>query len=135
MISALKKNASLIVIALLVVLSGTALLHVSQNVYGQKQQVKKLTTEISKTEKEIRSLSAEIAFLSTPERLDQISSAITRSGTPVQTPPMVIKANDLSSQTSLFQTIKPALKPVKARPVNQPEQTINFSNLISEIGG
>jgi cell division protein FtsL len=135
MMSAFRKNASLVMIALLVILSGTALLHVSQNVYSQKQQVKKIMTDISKTEKEIRSLNAEIAFLSTPERLDQISSAITVSVAPTQPSPMVIKASDLSDQTSLFQTVKPIAKPIKLAPTPQREQTINFSNLISEIGG
>jgi cell division protein FtsL len=135
MMSAFRKNASLVMIALLVILSGTALLHVSQNVYSQKQQVKKIMTDISKTEKEIRSLNAEIAFLSTPERLDQISSAITVSVAPTQPSPMVIKASDLSDQTSLFQTVKPIAKTIKLAPTPQREQTINFSNLISEIGG
>ena len=126
--SALYQNRFLLIMICCVALSGTALLHVSQNVYSQKKQVQSLNTQISKTEKEIKSLNAEIAYLSSPERLDHITSAMPKSSKSNDVP-IVMTVNHLADAAP-FQTIIPSPKPYIAKASSQ-----NFASILDNLGG
>ena len=136
-----KNNKLLCFLIFAVVGAGFGLVVVSQKVYDVQRSVKKMSREALVSEWDIRSLKAELAYLTRPDRLDQISSAFVRSISPAagNSISMVAPVSfSLSSASSSDVAILPLKKP---RPilVSAPQKTNasskNFSDLLNVVGG
>lgn len=151
MMKYIKMNLAIIIMGFAVLVSGGTLMLVSQNVYHSQKKVNSLAQNILSTEWEIRALKAELAFLSRPDRLEQISLAMTQSISPALGDRIVIAP---VSYTLPDETIKPTLaliphkKPMGFKtvqyqkptenidnPITAPEKTKDFSSLLNSIGG
>ena len=75
----LKDNAFLLFLSVSVIVAGGSLMVVSQKVYDRQKTVQALDESILTKQWDIRALKAELAYLSRPDRIEQISTAITQS--------------------------------------------------------
>ncbi len=145
----IKDYALIITMGLAVILSGGTLMVVSQNVYETQRAIQEMDREAMMTEWEIRALNAELAFLTRPERLEQIASAITYSISPSMGDDiLVVSPVSLSSMMPspsrgdniILPDRKPAVSyqrvsaPIPSRP-QQTTSSQDFSSLLNSIGG
>lgn len=109
----LKDNALILVLVVAVLAAGGSLMVVSQKVYDTQKHVQALDQDILTKQWDIRALKAELAYLSRPDRLEQISVAIAKSE-PVQSGQSPISAvsyqvsRDLPPAMSLLPPVKPS---------------------------
>jgi len=82
MIKAMRSYMLIIIMGVGVIVSGATLMVVSQDVYDKQKILKTMDREALMTEWEIRALNAELAFLTQPERLEEISMAMAQSISP-----------------------------------------------------
>jgi|GEM_PF-6349198 len=151
------KNKFIICLIVTFVVSGVALVHVGQEVYKKKKTNKTLQKNITKVEKEIASLHAEIAFLSSPQRLDKIVSAV--NGKKDHSNIKIVKNDQYIKNIELVRMVKPIQKPLlhkaslrkktvektqhkKQRQVVEkknieitPSIKQSFSNILDHVGG
>jgi len=127
------RNRAIGVLLLCVIASGAALLHVGQDVYSQRKKVGALKREIAITEKEIASLGAEIAFLSSPQRLDQIASAFTGAVSPASMMPTIMSDNQFARKAAYI-PVKPKSKPSR-KVFTQVKSKRDFSDILNHVGG
>ena len=146
--SFIKSYFSIIIMGIAVIVSGVTLMMVSQRVYETQNNVQTMSRDVLASEWEIRALRAELAFLTRPDRLEQISSAITNNISPL--------ANDKIAVAPVFYQLPddvtrviPSAKPLRVSVVSraevQPERVVpekientashNFSAMLSDIGG
>lgn len=137
MIKFISKNKFLCFLGVAVIGAGVALMMVSQQVYTTERNVKNMNREALKAEWDIRALKAELAYLSRPDRLDQISSALTQSGAngdAVNYFPIATISLDMPAQ-SKTPAIIPIKKPHFVTYQNPVAQKQDFSTLLQTIGG
>ena len=148
MMKYIKTNLAIIIMGFAVLLSGGTLLLVSQKVYHAQKRVNNLSQVILATEWEIRTLKAELAYLSRPDRLEQISLAMTQSISPalgdkIAIAPVSYQLPDEAINPSL--ALIPHKKPSglnlvqyqKSEPTPTPviqKKTNDFSALLKSIG-
>ena len=109
----IKDNSLLLLLIVAVTVAGTSLMVVSQKVYDTQKNVQALDQELLAKQWDIRALKAELAYLSRPDRLEQITSAIAQSVNPtannVSISPVAYQlSNDLPAGMSLLPPLKPA---------------------------
>tara|TARA_B100001750_G_scaffold247285_1_gene272499 strand:- start:1429 stop:1941 length:513 start_codon:yes stop_codon:yes gene_type:complete len=75
----LKNNAFLLFLGISVIMAGGCLMVVSQKVYDRQKNVQALDEDILAKQWNIRALKAELAYLSRPDRIEQITTAIAQS--------------------------------------------------------
>jgi hypothetical protein len=152
MIKYIQTNLAIIIMGFAVLISGGTLMLVSQKVYHAQKNVNNLSQDILATEWEIRALKAELAYLSRPDRLEQISLAMTQSISPdlgdrIAIAPVSYRLPDDITNPTL--TLIPQKKPMGFRnityqkpqtqntqpPSPQPKKSSDFSSLLQSIGG
>jgi hypothetical protein len=160
----MKDNAVLIALSLAVIVAGGSLMIVSQKVYDTQKNVQALDRELLTKQWDVRSLKAELAYLSRPDRLEQISSAIAQSVPPIAgsspiAPVVYHLSKDLPAGMSLLPPTKPvsaihqkkktvkhnigAVRPYEALPVpsvsgpekREAKKSSGFASLIDSLGG
>ena len=145
MISIIKNNMILIALSAIVLVCASALMMVSQEVYQTQKHVNVLEKEKQITEWEIRALSAEIAFLTRPDRLDKLSTVMMQSVQPSSGQSIVMSPVHFSALGQ--NAVLPGRKPVSSKhasvqaspstvpvvPTTQSRQDI--SSLLNAIGG
>ena len=72
----LKNYGSIIMLSIAIIGSGAILMAISHKVYKVQNNINKMDRAIIRETWEIRSLKAELAYLTRPERLEQISAAV-----------------------------------------------------------
>jgi len=142
-----KQYLAIMVMGIAVVISSASLMVVSQNVYDKQSKIKRMEQQALATEWEIRALNAEMAFLSRPDRLDQLASAMANSISPATGADlMVIAPVSYTPFTQTDLSIIPNRKPAisKALRVSTPiiktsptptKTTQNFDSFLDKIGG
>lgn len=140
-----RNNKLLCFLIVAVVSAGFGLVVVSQKVYDAQRSVKKMGQRALASEWEIRSLKAELAYLTRPDRLDQISSAFVQSISPAAGDSISMVAPvsfSLPSMPSSDVSVLPPKKPYYISapvPVSQkmdkPSSLQNFSDLLNSFGG
>jgi hypothetical protein len=132
MMSFITRNKLICFLVVAVIGSGVALMTVSQKVYMTERNVKNMNRDALKAEWDIRALKAELAYLSRPDRLDQISSALSKPfpSQPYQFP--VATVSLAMPNTENVPTIIPLKKP---HYVANKKPTDDFSSLLQTIGG
>ena len=145
-----QNNGLIVVLLIVVALCGTLLTLVSQEVYQMQRHVSALENEKQHLSWEIRALNGEIAFLTRPDRLDQLSEAIAQSISPSVAASAVI----IPAQFSVLNqaAVTPSRKPAGAMTVSTTQTVVNtpstskptstpaksehsFSSLLNKIGG
>ncbi len=139
----IKKNIVLICLSIFVLLCGTALMLVSQEVYQTQKHVSALEREKQMTEWEIRALNGEIAFLTRPDRMDKLSAVTAQSLEPASGHSLVVSPVHFSVKDHM--AILPRRKPAASShvsvqnlspsPLIQQTKEQNFSTLLDIIGG
>ena len=129
----LKRNTITILLVIAVFGSGMALTFVSQYVYDTGRALSKTEQDITDLQWTIKSLKAEQAYLTRPERLEELANAMDHSRPPktyAQAAAPVITAQPVAM-------ILPPRKSAPPAPSRQPVTTENksFSNLLSQIEG
>ena len=136
-----RNNRLLCFLIVAVMVSGFGLVVVSQKVYDAQRAVKRMGQDALASEWDIRSLKAELAYLTRPDRLDQISSAFVQSISPAAGDfvPMVAPVSfSLPSAPSSDVAVLPLKKPhYISTSVSQKAETPsqNFSDLLNVVGG
>ena len=148
MIETLSNNKIIIMLLAAVIITGALLMLVSQEVYNTERQVKKIGRENQIMTWEVRSLSGELSYLTRPDRLDQLLSAVGNQNPKLASQnPVVITPVDFSAIQS--NTVIPSQKPhkptrpqtvsIEKSPVPTPQksskQQKSFSSLLDAIGG
>lgn len=139
----LKNYALIFVMGMAVIISGATLMVVSQRVYETQRSIKQLNQEALMTEWEIRSLNAELAYLTSPERLEQITTAMTQSISPVASAtPIIFPSTSLVSYKAPdYSSVRPLRKPASYTPQKpqiqkSPSKSYgDFSILLNQVGG
>ena len=160
----LRDNIILILLTVAVIFAGGGLMTVSQNVYEKQKSVQQLDRDIFEKQWDIRSLNAELAFLSRPDRIEEISLAIAQSRSLENEPSFISPVTfSMSEDLPEAMSIMPMQKPmppvyyarkqnvsVKSQPQktvkkqqNQPQEKVaevpnnkaSFSSLIDDLGG
>lgn len=154
MMKLLKDNALLLALTLAVMVTGGSLMIVSQKVYEKQRHVQSLDQQILTGQWDIRALKAELAFLSRPDRLDQIATAVSQQDPSFDEAagiePISFIYNDLPAGMSVLPPAKPArasyqratLTPAKAvtkTVIKQPEPVVKksprgFASLLDSLG-
>lgn len=145
MMKFLTGNLSLIIMGFAIIVCGTSLVIVSQNVYEKQAFINNMKHDALMTEWEIRALNAELAFLSRPDRLDQLTSAIASSTSPSTADEItVIAPVAYSGFTQQNTSIIPYRKPTLSKPIRVSSPKIsskitpkkqNFNSFLSSLGG
>jgi hypothetical protein len=145
----IRNNVVILLLLAMVIMCGTALMLVSQEVYKTERMVTILERENQILDWEIRSLNGELAYLTRPDRMDQLSSAMGNDThnslaqkTIVMTP---VDFSKLAPSHTITPVHKPNIKkPPSARTANRTAQTAppkqtprqqSFSSLLDTIGG
>lgn len=148
----IKSYLSIIIMGVFVVVSGATLMIVSQNVYESQSRIQTMNQKTLSAEWEIRSLNGELAFLTRPDRLEQITTALSQSISPsIGSDIMVVSPVSLMSYDQqsygIIPNRKPSASPSPTRvsaPIPQTDNTQikatksasnDFSSLINSIGG
>jgi len=150
----LKRNVMIMIMGFAVMVSGGSLMVVSQNVYDKQSKINRMEREAQAIEWEIRALNAELAYLSRPDRMEQLASAMAQSLSPVASNDiMVITPTSFSpfepTTLSLIPNRKPAISNIRRvsapvriaqpspapQPQKQPKQSQDFSSLLDNLGG
>ena len=139
-----RDNKLLCFLIFAVVVASVGLTLVSQRVYDAQRSVQKAGRDVVRVEWDIRSLKAELAYLTRPDRLDRISSNFVQSIAPAaggyDVPASTVSFS--SSLSSLPEAISPASfdaplpnkKPVKSKPISVNKKS-SFDDLLNGIGG
>jgi cell division protein FtsL len=140
MFSWIKNNLFICCLAIAVCGAGTTLIFISQKVYDAQRVVKSMDREALKTGWEIRALKAELAYLTRPDRLDEIASAIQSGSTKLpQGDVQVISPVKLSMPQTEPNFIVPSRKPnmvfVTQKKEIKKTNSTDFSNLLKTVGG
>jgi cell division protein FtsL len=137
-----RNNKLLCFLIVAVMCAGLGLVLISQKVYDAQRSVKKMGQEALVNEWDIRSLRAELAYLTRPDRLDQISSAFAQAISPAagNSVPIVapvffsLPSSVSSSDAAIFPLKKPHYISVSVpQKVETPSQ--NFSDMLNIVGG
>ena len=156
-----KNNVVTIFLGLCVIGTAFTLMIVSQEVYERQKKVNGLSRDVLQAQWDIKSLNAELSYLSRPERVEQISTAMAQTHSsgmqspmvnkvispvslqftapvvPVQKPFMKASVKRTAAQTtSKPKTVHKKAEVQKTPPVvenKQPEK--NFALLLDDIGG
>lgn len=143
-------NLTIIIMGFAVLLSGGTLMLVSQKVFHAQKNVNNLSQDILSSEWEIRALKAELAYLSRPDRLEQISLAMTQSISPslgdrIAIAPVNYTLPDDSANPMImlippkkpngFNVVKYQEPAKNAAPIMQPKKQSDFTSLLQSIGG
>lgn len=152
----LKRNFMIIVMGFAVIFSGGSLMAVSQNVHDKQSKISRMEREAQAIEWEIRALNAEMAYLSRPDRMEQLASAMAQSISPMASNDiMVISPASFSpfepKNLSLIPNRKPAVSNIRRvsapvhvaqksptpvpQPQKQPKPSQDFSSLLDNLGG
>ena len=135
-----KNNALFCILIIAVLTAGSVLLVVSQKVYEAERSVKMMSENALSGAWEIRALKAELAYLTRPDRLDQISSAIIQpTSTAAQdnyiVSPVSFSFTKDTKPAAIMPLRKPAIyriaSPEKVKKSNQQD----FSAMLNVIGG
>jgi cell division protein FtsL len=137
-----RHNKLLCFLIVAVMCAGLGLVLVSQKVYDAQRSVKKMGQEALVNEWDIRSLRAELAYLTRPDRLDQISSAFAQSISPAAGNSVSIVApvsfslpsSASSSDAAIFPSKKPHYISVSV-PQKVETSSQNFSDMLNIVGG
>jgi hypothetical protein len=147
--SGIRTYIPLVILGVAVLFCGGLLMLVSQNVYHSQERVNNLSKEILQAEWEIRALNAELAFLTRPDRLEQLSLAMAKSISPeMGKVTMIAPADYLFPEADLavtpirkpasFKTAEPS-REVAPQNVAYREEAQkpkkDFSRLLNDIGG
>lgn len=155
MIKVLRQNLLIIVLLVAVIATGAVLMVVSQNVYEKQSSIRDKGRDLVEQEWELRTLKAEWAYLSRPDRLDELSSAMGRGEAVAAIMPVhrqsEVSLGDNQDQVNLvslsvptpsnkpFYMIRstPAVSYKDAQPVKTKsvEPKGDFSSLLKTIGG
>lgn len=144
----IKSYLSIIIMGLCVIISGATLMVVSQNVYETQSRIQKMKQDALTAEWDIRALNAELTFLTRPDRLEQITTAMVQSISPASGDGiMVISPASFTSYTPQLYNIIPnrkpakslqrvsAPKPQKTTPTKVTKSNDDFSSFLDSIGG
>lgn len=151
----IKGNRFLLFLIIAVILSGGALVIVGQEVYKKEKLIQATNREIHQTEWSLKSLRAELAFLTRPDRIEALSQSLLSDISPAvgQIEHMSwIENNDDKSisfddqdtpSTTSSHVVLPRTKPVRVSNVSPSEaisketdkKQTSFSNLLNQIGG
>lgn len=135
----LKNNKFLSFLVLAVFVAGVSLVIISQKVHDTQRKVRKMDRKSLVTEWDIRTLRAELAYLTRPDRLDEISSAFSKSISPtvIKKISIVSKVSFSSNKTVSNTPVIPNRKPtILMRSSTQDSKPKNdFLSLIKNIGG
>lgn len=151
-----KTYFAIMIMGIAVILSGASLMIVSQNVFDKQAKIKRMEDEALATEWEIRALNAELAFLSRPDRMDQLASAMAQTISPVASNDiMLISPASYSPFSPISLSVIPNRKPSPTRvstrvssnvttvaqnipqkqPKPSPTKETNFLDMLNNIGG
>lgn len=111
----LKDNALLLSLVVAVITAGGSLMVVSQKVYDKQRHVRSLDQQILTSQWDIRALRAELAFLTRPDRLDQITAAVS------QADPLTDGRDGFAPVTFVYDDLPPSMSLL---PPSKPQGTI-----------
>lgn len=141
MIDTIRNNKIIILLLFAVMVTGALLMLVSQEVYKTEHHVKKMERDKQILTWEIRSLNGELAYLTRPDRLDQLSTAMANASPQSHQDRSIIITPVQFSDMRTHHIIPPH-KPRVPRQVNlsqiktpDPQKTNDFSSLLNIIGG
>jgi cell division protein FtsL len=148
----LRQNIGLICLFICVVVTGGALMIVSQQVYNAQNGIHKKSKIIAEQEWELRTLKAEWAYLTRPDRIAQLADASSSNGVVaivnIDSMP-VVNASYVSNKTEYNQsvTIEPVVQKVSygsivphSKPMQQKKRVNSsakqnfFSSLLKILG-
>ena len=134
-----RKNKLICFLLLSVFATGGMLAFISQDVYDTQKSVLQKSRDVVAEQWELRALKAEWAYLTRPDRLDELSDASAQSKSSVS--PQTVLIQELSVEPVAYVPV-PTLKPQgrssiqSAQPlVQKSENKSNFSSLLNTIGG
>jgi hypothetical protein len=137
----LKNNKLIIFLLFAVIGTGTLLTLVSQNVYDTQKSVQTKSRDLVSEQWELRSLKAELAYLSRPDRLDHLFEASSQIGTEPTIVQILQSQNTLNMAPVSYVPVPP-LKPLGRSPIHltqpsasHPQTQSDFSSLLQSIGG
>ena len=157
MLGFLQKNMLVITLLFAVIVTGGTLMVVSQNVYEKQGNIRNKSRILVEQQWELRTLKAEWAYLSRPDRIDELSTAMGK-GQPaaaIISMQSVVRADDVTPVNMMvptppnkpFYMIRPASGSKNMRQ-QTPSQTVapsvaktnpkpnnDFSSLLKTIGG